>query len=77
MQPYVLRMQYLLVNERALVQSGRLPDNNLAALLFRLEHNRKDSAGRRASGDQGYAKRPLKIMDPSMENGGQGPASGV
>lgn len=33
-------MEYLLVNERALVQSGTLPDNNLATLLFRLEHNR-------------------------------------
>lgn len=39
LKPYVLRMQYLLVNQRALVQSGKLPDNNLAALLFQLEHN--------------------------------------
>ena len=40
LRPYLLRMEYLLVNERALVQSGTLPDNNLATLLFRLEHNR-------------------------------------
>ncbi len=37
--PYRLQMRFLLVDERALVRSGKLPDNNLAALLFRLEHN--------------------------------------
>ena len=32
-------MGYLLLDERRLVKQGNLPDENLAALLFRLEHN--------------------------------------
>ena len=31
---------FLLVDEGALVRAGKLPEDNLAALLFRLEHNR-------------------------------------
>ncbi len=38
--PYMLQMRYLLIDEGALVRSGKLPANNLAALLFQLEHNR-------------------------------------
>ncbi|WP_017523794.1 Rpn family recombination-promoting nuclease/putative transposase [Pusillimonas noertemannii] len=37
---FLPQLQYLLVDEGALVASGKLPQNNLAALLFRLEHNR-------------------------------------
>ncbi|HEY9278636.1 MAG TPA: Rpn family recombination-promoting nuclease/putative transposase [Eoetvoesiella sp.] len=40
LEPYRLQGRYLLVDEGALVRAGGLPDNNLAALLFRLEHNR-------------------------------------
>jgi hypothetical protein len=40
LDPYILRMRYLLVDEGALVRVGTLPDDNFAALLFRLEHNR-------------------------------------
>ncbi len=40
LQPYMLQMRYLLVDQGALVRSGKLPENNLAALLFRMEHNR-------------------------------------
>ena len=36
---YQLRMRYLLVDEGALLRAGGLPDRNLAALLFRLEHS--------------------------------------
>jgi len=36
---YQLRMRYLLVDEGALLRAGGLPDCNLAALLFRLEHS--------------------------------------
>ncbi|HEY9281116.1 MAG TPA: Rpn family recombination-promoting nuclease/putative transposase [Eoetvoesiella sp.] len=38
--PYTLQLRYLLVDEGALVRAGKLPEHNLAALLFRLEHNR-------------------------------------
>ena len=37
---YLPQLQYLLVDEGALVETGKLPQNNLTALLFRLEHNR-------------------------------------
>src|SRR5690606_35176745 len=37
---YLPQLQYLLVDEGALVEAGRLPEDNLTALLFRLEHNR-------------------------------------
>jgi len=37
---FLPQLQYLLVDEGALVESGKLPMNNLAALLFQLEHNR-------------------------------------
>lgn len=36
---YVPHLQYLLLDEGALVRAGGLPPDNLAALLFRLEHN--------------------------------------
>lgn len=35
----MLAARYVLVDEGELVRSGNLPDANLAALLFRLEHN--------------------------------------
>ena len=37
---YLPQLQYLIVDEGALVETGKLPQNNLTALLFRLEHNR-------------------------------------
>lgn len=37
--PYVPQMRYLLVDEGWMVRHGTLPNDNLAALLFRLEHN--------------------------------------
>lgn len=37
---YQLQIRYLLVDEAALLSAGGLPDLNLAALLFRLEHSR-------------------------------------
>ena len=37
---YLPQLQYLLVDEGALVETGKLPQNNLTALLFRLERNR-------------------------------------
>src|SRR5690606_25409451 len=37
---YQPQLDYLLVDEGALVQAGQLPHDNLTALLFRLEHNR-------------------------------------
>lgn len=37
---YRLQMRYLLVDEGTLVRRGNLPRDNLAALLFRLEHNK-------------------------------------
>ncbi len=40
LQPYMPQLRYLLVDEGAWVRSGKLPAKNLAALLFRLEHNR-------------------------------------
>ena len=40
LDPYILRMRYLLVDEGAMVRAGTLPADNFAALLFRLEHNR-------------------------------------
>ena len=39
LQDYQPQMRYLLLDEGLLVQKGNLPDQNLAALLFRLEHN--------------------------------------
>ncbi len=36
---YQLQMRYLLIDEGALLRAGGLPDRNLAALLFRLEHS--------------------------------------
>src|SRR5690606_16328967 len=36
---FLPQLQYLLVDEGALVEAGRLPEENLTALLFRLEHN--------------------------------------
>lgn len=39
LQPYQPQMRYLVLDEGALVQQGHLPSQNLAALLFRLEHN--------------------------------------
>jgi len=36
---YQLQMRYLLINEAELLQAGGLPERNLAALLFRLEHS--------------------------------------
>ncbi len=36
---YLPQLQYLLVDEGALVETGKLPESNLTALLFRLEHN--------------------------------------
>ncbi len=40
LRSYVLQMRYLLIDEGALVRAGKLPEHNLAALLFQLEHNR-------------------------------------
>lgn len=37
---YQPQMRYVLVDEAALLCAGGLPDQNLAALLFRLEHSR-------------------------------------
>lgn len=39
LQGYVPHFQYLLLDEGALVHAGTLPEDNLAAILFRLEHN--------------------------------------
>lgn len=39
LRPYQPQMRYLLLDEGLLVEKGNLPDKNLAALLFRLEHN--------------------------------------
>ncbi|WP_397475871.1 Rpn family recombination-promoting nuclease/putative transposase [Pusillimonas sp.] len=36
---YVPHLQYVFLDEGALVHAGKLPDDNLAAMLFRLEHN--------------------------------------
>ena len=41
LRPYQLQMRYLLVEERALLQAGGLPDTNLAALMFRLGASRE------------------------------------
>ncbi len=38
--PYLPQMRYLLIDEGRLVRSGALPSDNLASLLFRLEHNK-------------------------------------
>lgn len=38
--PYLLSMRYLLIDEGEWVRSGKLPEDNLATLLFQLEHNR-------------------------------------
>ncbi|MCK9507510.1 MAG: DUF4351 domain-containing protein [Pigmentiphaga sp.] len=38
--PQTVQQRYLLVDEGALVDQQTLPEDNLAALLFRLEHNR-------------------------------------
>lgn len=35
---YQPQLRYLLIDEGALLQAGSLPDRNLAALLFRMEH---------------------------------------
>jgi predicted transposase YdaD len=40
LQAYQPTLRYLLVDEGRLVEQGGLPGDNLAALLFRLEHNR-------------------------------------
>jgi hypothetical protein len=40
LQAYQPKLRYLLVDERRLVEHGGLPGDNLASLLFRLEHNR-------------------------------------
>jgi len=37
---YQPNMRYLILDEGLLVKKGQLPEENLAALLFRLEHNR-------------------------------------
>ncbi|MCC2597856.1 Rpn family recombination-promoting nuclease/putative transposase, partial [Pusillimonas sp. MFBS29] len=37
---YIPQLRYLLVDEGALLEAGKLPEDNLATLLFRLEHNR-------------------------------------
>ncbi len=39
LQPYQPALQYLVVDQGALVQAGGLPGDNLATLLFQLEHN--------------------------------------
>lgn len=39
LRPYALQLRYLLIDECELVRTGSLPANNLAAVLFRLEHN--------------------------------------
>ncbi|NYT83818.1 Rpn family recombination-promoting nuclease/putative transposase [Alcaligenaceae bacterium] len=36
---YQLQLRYLLIDEGELLRAGGLPDRNLAALLFRLEHS--------------------------------------
>ena len=36
LQPYQLQMRYLLIEERLLLQASGLPDQNFAALLFRI-----------------------------------------
>jgi len=36
---YQLQLRYLLIDEAALLRAGGLPEQNLAALLFRLEHS--------------------------------------
>ncbi len=39
LQPYQPRMRYMLIDEGEWVRAGRLPKDNLASLLFQLEHN--------------------------------------
>lgn len=41
LQPYQPDMKYLLLDEGALVMQGKLPGDNLAAILFRLEHSQE------------------------------------
>lgn len=36
---YQLQIRYLLIDEGVLLREGRLPDQNMATLLFRLEHS--------------------------------------
>lgn len=47
LEPYQPRMRYILIDEGEWVRRGSLPEGNLAALLFRLEHNHgvDDAAG--------------------------------
>ena len=40
LQPYQPQCRYLVIDEGALLESRALPEDNLTALLFRLEHNR-------------------------------------
>lgn len=39
LQPYQPQMRYILIDEGELVRAGRLPPDNLASMLFQLEHN--------------------------------------
>ena len=40
LRPYQPQCRYVVIDEGALLESRALPEDNLAALLFRLEHNR-------------------------------------